>query len=146
MFVAGSLAAGLSQSVGQLIAARAFQGVGVGGLQALSQIAIAAMIAPRERGRYSGYLSSATALSTIGGPLLGGVIVDPSWLGWRWCFFIGVPVAGAALFLLRATLRLPVIHREGMKIDYLGATGITAGAGLLLIWISFAGDSFAWVS
>jgi MFS family permease len=146
VFVAGSLAAGLSQSIGQLIAARAFQGIGVGGLQALSQIAIAAMIAPRERGRYSGYLSSATALSTIGGPLLGGFIVDTSWLGWRWCFFIGVPVAGAALFVLQATLRLPVIHRDGVKIDYLGATGITAGAGLLLIWISFAGDAFAWMS
>jgi len=146
VFVAGSLAAGLSQSVGQLIAARALQGAGVGGLQALSQIAIAAMIAPRERGRYSGYLSSTTALSTIGGPLLGGVIVDTSWLGWRWCFLIGIPVAGVALFVLQATLRLPVIHRDGVQIDYLGATGITAGAGLLLVWISFAGDAFAWMS
>jgi MFS family permease len=146
VFVAGSLAAGLSQSVGQLIAARALQGTGVGGLQALSQIAIATMIAPRERGRYSGYLSSTTALSTIGGPLLGGIIVDTSWLGWRWCFLIGIPVAAAALFVLQATLRLPVIHRDGVKIDYLGATGITAGAGLLLVWISFAGDAFAWVS
>jgi len=146
VFVAGSLAAGLSQSAGQLIAARALQGAGVGGLQALAQIAIATMIAPRERGRYSGYLSSTTALSTIGGPLLGGVIVDTSWLGWRWCFFIGIPVAGAALLVLRATLRLPVVHRDGVKIDYLGATTITAGAGLLLIWISFAGDAFAWTS
>jgi len=146
VFVAGSLAAGLSQSAGQLIAARAFQGLGVGGLQALSQIAIATMIAPRERGRYSGYLSSTTALSTIGGPLLGGIIVDTSWLGWRWCFFIGIPVAGAAFLVLQATLRLPVVHRDGVKVDYLGATGITAGAGLLLIWISFAGDAFAWAS
>ncbi|RSM53358.1 EmrB/QacA family drug resistance transporter [Actinoplanes sp. ATCC 53533] len=146
VFVAGSLAAGLSQSAGQLIAARAFQGIGVGGLQALAQIAIATMIAPRERGRYSGYLSSTTALSTIGGPLLGGIIVDTSWLGWRWCFFIGIPVAGLALIVLQATLRLPVVPREGVKIDYLGATGITAGAGLLLIWISFAGDAFAWTS
>ena len=146
VFVAGSLAAGLSRSAGQLITARALQGAGVGGLQALSQIAIAAMIPPRERGRYSGYLSSATALSTIGGPLLGGVIVDTSWLGWRWCFYIGIPVAAAALVVLQATLRLPVIHRDGVKIDYLGATGISGGAALLLIWISFAGDAFAWMS
>ena len=146
VFVTGALAAGLSQSAGQLIATRAVQGVGVGGLQALAQIAIASMIPPRERGRYSGYLSSTTALSTIGGPLLGGLIVDTPWLGWRWCFFIGIPFAGAALIVLQAKLRLPVIHRDGVKIDYLGATGITAGVGLLLIWISFVGDAFAWAS
>ena len=118
----------------------------MGGLQSLAQIAIAAMITPRERGRYSGYLSSVTALSTIGGPLLGGVIVDTSWLGWRWCFFIGVPIAAAALVLLQKTLRLPVLRRAEVKIDYLGATLITAGVSLLLIWISFVGDAFAWLS
>jgi MFS family permease len=93
VFVAGSAIAGLSQNAGQLIAARAFQGVGVGGLQALVQVAIAAMIPPRERGRYNGYLGGVMALATVGGPLLGGLIVDTSWLGWRWCFFVGVPVA-----------------------------------------------------
>ncbi|GLY06621.1 MFS transporter [Actinoplanes sp. NBRC 101535] len=146
VFVAGSLAAGLSQNVGSLIAARAVQGAGVGGLQALAQIAIAAMIPPRERGRYSGYLSSTTALSTIGGPLLGGLIVDTSWLGWRWCFFIGIPVAVAALIVLQATLRIPVVPRERVRIDYLGAMTMTAGVGLLLVWVSFAGDAFAWWS
>jgi len=146
VFVAGSLVAGLSQNAGQLIASRALQGIGVGGLQSLAQIAIAAMITPRERGRYSGYLSSVTALSTIGGPLLGGVIVDTAWLGWRWCFFIGVPIAAAALVLLQKTLHLPVIRRAEVKIDYLGATLITAGVSLLLIWISFVGAAFAWLS
>ena len=146
VFMAGSIAAGLSQDAGQLIASRALQGIGVGGLQALVQIAIAAMISPRERGRYSGYLSSVTALSTIGGPLLGGVIVDTSWLGWRWCFFIGVPIAVVALVLLQKTLHLPVVHRAGVKIDYPGAALITAGVSVLLIWISFVGDAFAWVS
>jgi len=146
VFVAGSLVAGLSQSAGQLIAARALQGIGVGGVQSLVQIAIAAMITPRQRGRYSGYISSVTALSTIGGPLLGGVIVDTSWLGWRWCFFTGVPVAAVALFLLQKTLQLPVLRRDGVKIDYLGATLITAGVSLLLIWISFVDDAFAWAS
>lgn len=146
IFVLGTLASGISQTAGQLIAARALQGVGVGGVQALVQIALAAMIPPRERGRYSGYLSSVTATSTIGGPLLGGVIVDTSWLGWRWCFFIGVPIAAVALFMLQRTLKLPVIRRENVKIDYLGATLIAAGVSVLLIWVSFVDNSFAWAS
>ncbi|HWS31239.1 MAG TPA: MDR family MFS transporter [Actinoplanes sp.] len=146
VFVAGSVASGLAQNAEQLIAARAVQGIGVGGLQALVQIAIAAMIPPRERGKYAGYLSSVTSVSTIGGPLLGGFIVDTSWLGWRWCFFIGVPFAVAALIMLQLTLRLPVVRRENVKIDYWGATLITAGVSLLLIWVSFVGDAFAWGS
>ncbi|MFI1335281.1 MDR family MFS transporter [Streptomyces sp. NPDC020845] len=146
VFILGSVAAGASQSAGQLIAARALQGIGVGGVQALVQIAIAAMIPPRERGRYSAYLSSVTALSTIGGPLLGGLIVDTSWLGWRWCFFISLPVAVAALFLLQRTLHLPVVVRDDVKIDYLGATLIASGVSVLLIWISFVDSSFAWAS
>ncbi|GLY38904.1 EmrB/QacA family drug resistance transporter [Amycolatopsis sp. NBRC 101858] len=146
VFVLGSMAAGVSQSAGQLIASRAVQGIGVGGVQALVQIAIAAMIPPRERGRYSGYLSSVTAVSTIGGPLLGGVVVDTPWLGWRWCFFVGVPVAAVALVLLQRTLRLPVIRRGDVKIDYLGATLIASGVSVLLIWVSFVGRSFAWAS
>jgi EmrB/QacA subfamily drug resistance transporter len=146
VFVLGSVAAGVSQSPGQLIASRGLQGVGVGGVQALVQIAIAAMIPPRERGRYSGYLSSVTALSTIGGPLLGGFIVDTSWLGWRWCFLISLPVALAALVLLQRTLSLPVVRRDNVKIDYLGATLITSGVSVLLVWISFVDSSFAWGS
>ncbi|MER5434126.1 MFS transporter [Streptomyces sp. NPDC002588] len=146
VFVLGAVASGVSQSAGQLIAARALQGVGVGGVQALVQIALAAMIPPRERGRYSGYLSSVTATSTIGGPLLGGVIVDTSWLGWRWCFFIGVPIAVVALHLLQRTLNLPVVRRENVRIDYLGATLIAAGVSVLLVWVSFVDDSFAWAS
>jgi EmrB/QacA subfamily drug resistance transporter len=146
VFVAGSAIAGLSQNAGQLIAARAFQGIGVGGLQALVQVAIAAMIPPRERGRYNGYLGGVMALATLGGPLLGGLIVDTSWLGWRWCFFVGVPVAVVALLLLQATLHLPTFRRENVKIDYLGAGLIAAGVSLLLIWVSFVDSSFAWLS
>ncbi|MFE2420716.1 MFS transporter [Streptomyces hokutonensis] len=146
VFVLGAVASGISQTAGQLIASRALQGVGVGGVQALVQISLAAMIPPRERGRYSGYLSSVTATSTIGGPLLGGVIVDTSWLGWRWCFFIGVPIAVVSLFLLQRTLNLPVIRRENVKIDYLGATLIAAGVSVLLVWVSFVDNSFGWGS
>ncbi|MFC3505255.1 MDR family MFS transporter [Micromonospora krabiensis] len=146
VFLLGSIVAGFAQSAGQLIAARAFQGIGVGGLQALVQVAIAAMIPPRERGRYNGYLGGVMALATVGGPLLGGLIVDTSWLGWRWCFFVGVPVAILALVLLQATLNLPTVRRQNVKIDYLGASLIAAGVSVLLIWISFVDSSFAWVS
>ncbi|MFG1721225.1 MDR family MFS transporter [Micromonospora chalcea] len=146
VFLVGSVAAGFAQSAGQLIGARAFQGIGVGGLQALVQVAIAAMIPPRERGRYNGYLGGVMALATVGGPLLGGLIVDTSWLGWRWCFFVGVPVAVVALFLLQITLNLPTARRDNVKIDYLGASLIAAGVSVLLIWISFVDDSFAWAS
>jgi MFS family permease len=146
VFVLGSLACGLSQSAGQLIAARALQGVGVGGVQALAQITIAAMIAPRERGKYQGYLSAATASSTIGGPLLGGLIVDTSWLGWRWCFLIGIPVAAIAVLVVQRTMDLPVHRRDTIHIDYGGAALIAAGVSLLLIWVSFVDASFAWAS
>jgi EmrB/QacA subfamily drug resistance transporter len=146
IFVAGSAIAGLSHNAAQLIAARAFQGIGVGGLQALVQVAIATMIPPRERGRYNGYLGGVMALATVGGPLLGGLIVDSSWLGWRWCFFVGVPVAVVALLLLQATLHLPLIRRENVKIDYAGASLIAAGVSLLLIWVSFVDSSFPWLS
>lgn len=146
VFVLGSIVCGFANSAGQLIAARAFQGVGVGGLQALSQVVIGAMIPPRERGRYNGYLGAVMAVATVSGPLLGGFIVDADWLGWRWCFFVGVPFAALALLVLQMTLRLPTVRRDNVKIDYLGATTITAAVSVLLIWVSFVDDSFAWVS
>ena len=146
LFIVGSVLSGLSQNAGQLIAARAFLGLGVGGLQALVQVVIAALIPPRERGRYNGYLGGVMALATVSGPLLGGVIVDTSWLGWRWCFLVGVPIALIALVVLQITLRVPTIRRSDVSIDYLGATLIAAGVSVLLIWVSFVDDSFAWLS
>ncbi|KUJ48738.1 MDR family MFS transporter [Micromonospora maris] len=145
IFVLGSVLAGLSQSTGQLIACRVVQGIGAGGLTALVQVVIATMIAPRERGRYSGYLGAVMAVGTIGGPLIGGVIVDTSWLGWRWCFYVGVPFALAALVVLQRTLDLPVVRRK-VKIDWWGATLITGAVSLLLIWVSLAGNQFDWAS
>ncbi len=145
IFIAGSMAAGLSQSVETLIAWRVLQGLGLGGLQALVQIAMAAMISPRERGRYSGFLGSVMAVATVGGPLLGGLLVDTSWLGWRWCFFVGVPFAVAALVLLQRTLHLPVTKRK-VHIDYMGSVFLTAGVSALLIWVTLAGGSFGWAS
>ncbi|HEV7825069.1 MAG TPA: MFS transporter, partial [Mycobacteriales bacterium] len=146
LFVVGSLLSGAAHSAEQLIAARAFQGLGVGGLQALVQVVIAAMIPPRERGRYNGYLGAVMAVATVGGPLLGGLIVDTSWLGWRWCFFIGAPIAVVALIVLQKTLHLATIRRDNVKIDYAGATLIAVGVSILLIWVSFVDSSFAWIS
>ncbi len=145
IYVAGSAVAGLSQSVGMLIFARVIQGIGAGGLLALVQVIMARMIAPRERGRYSGYLGAVFALATVLGPLVGGVIVDTSSLGWRWCFYVGVPFAALAIVVLQKTLKLPTVRREA-KIDYVGATLIVAGVSLLLIWVSLAGHNFDWVS
>jgi EmrB/QacA subfamily drug resistance transporter len=145
VFIAGSMLAGSSQSVETLIAWRVLQGLGLGGLQALVQIAMAAMISPRERGRYSGLLGGVMAVATVGGPLLGGLLVDTSWLGWRWCFFVGVPFGAVALVLLQRTLHLPVTRRD-VHIDYLGAAFLTAGVSALLIWVTLAGETFAWLS
>lgn len=129
-----------------LIACRVVQGIGVGGLSALAQIVMAAMIAPRERGRYSGYLGAVFAVATVGGPLLGGVITDTSWMGWRWCFYVGVPFAIIALIVLQKTLKLPVVKREGVKVDWTGAFFISAAVSLLLVWVTFAGDKYDWLS
>ncbi|WP_371799427.1 DHA2 family efflux MFS transporter permease subunit [Streptomyces sp. NBC_01707] len=145
IYVTGSIVAGLSTSSGMLIACRVVQGIGVGGLSALAQIVMAAMIAPRERGRYSGYLGAVFAVATVGGPLLGGVITDTSWMGWRWCFYVGVPFAVIALIVLQKTLKLPVVKRD-VKVDWTGAFFISAAVSLLLLWVTFAGDKYDWMS
>ncbi|WP_434592132.1 MFS transporter [Streptomyces sp. A5-4] len=145
IFVIGSALAGLSQNTGTLIAFRVLQGIGTGGLVALTQIVIAAMISPRERGRYAGYIGATFAVATVGGPLLGGVITDTEWLGWRWCFYVGVPFAAIALVLLQKTLKLPVVRRK-VKIDWLGAFFLAASVSLLMIWVTLAGDKYEWNS
>ncbi|QUW92316.1 MFS transporter [Streptomyces sp. V17-9] len=145
VFVIGSVVAGLAQNPAMLITARAIQGLGAGGLSALAQIIMAAMIAPRERGRYSGYLGATFAVATVGGPLLGGVITDTSWLGWRWCLYVGVPFAILALIVLQKTLHLPVVKRK-VKVDWAGAFFVTAAVCLLLIWVTFADDKYSWMS
>ncbi|WP_374936178.1 MDR family MFS transporter [Streptomyces sp. SM1] len=145
VFVLGSLVAGLAQNAGMLIGARAIQGLGAGGLAALAQIIMAAMISPRERGRYSGYLGATFAVATVGGPLLGGVITDTSWLGWRWCLYVGVPFALIALIALQKTLNLPLTRRQ-VKVDWAGAFFVTAAVSLLLVWVTFADDKYDWIS
>ncbi|MBG0739596.1 MFS transporter [Paeniglutamicibacter antarcticus] len=146
IFVAGSVLAGLSETIPVLLTARVIQGVAMGGLTALAQSIIGTIIPPRERGRYSGYMGAVMAVATAGGPLLGGFIVD-SPLGWRWTFYVCVPLAIIALILLQKTLKLVHIKRK-VKIDYAGSILLTAGVSLLLIWVSFAGqaDYYDWVS
>ncbi|GJF32209.1 hypothetical protein KNE206_49090 [Kitasatospora sp. NE20-6] len=147
IYIASSALAGLSQNTGQLIGCRVLQGIGAGGVTALAQICLAAMVSPRERGRYSGYFGAVFALATIGGPLIGGVIVDTDWLGWRWCFYVGIPFSLLAIAVLQRTLRLPVAPRTTKaRIDYLGALLITAAASLLMIWVSLAGKNYDWAS
>lgn len=138
VFVAGSVMAGLSETIPLLLTARVIQGVAMGGLTALAQAIIGSMIPPRDRGKYSGYMGGVMAVGTAGGPLLGGFIVD-SPLGWRWTFFVCVPLAVVALILLQITLKIPHVKRPA-KIDWLGSILLTSGVSLLLIWVSFAGN------
>ncbi|WP_254189966.1 MDR family MFS transporter [Nocardia noduli] len=147
IFVLGSIVAGFAHSVPLLLVARVVQGVGMGGLTALVVAIIGSIVAPRERGRYSGYMGAVMAVAMSGGPILGGVIVD-SPLGWRWCFFVCVPLAVIALVLLQRTLRLPTERKTGVSIDWLGAALLTGGVSVLLIWVSFAGKAgyYDWIS
>jgi len=146
IFTLASLACGFAQNTEQLIAFRAVQGLGMGAVQVLVQVVIAAMISPKERGRYNGYLGGVMAVSTVGGPLLGGFIAGTPWLGWRWCFFVAVPFTVVAFALLRKTLHVTTVRRTDVKIDYAGATLIAAGVSVLLIWVTFVGNSFDWLS
>ncbi|GAA1957121.1 hypothetical protein GCM10009798_15630 [Nocardioides panacihumi] len=144
VYVSGSALAGMAQSMSWLIGARVVTGLGVGGVMALIQIIIGSMVSPRERGRYSGYIGASFGLATLIGPLVGGVIVD-SPLGWRGCFYVGLPFAILAFVVLQLKLHLPTTKRV-VKIDYLGSVLIMGGVSLLLIWVSLAGQQFDWIS
>ncbi|SDU88804.1 drug resistance transporter, EmrB/QacA subfamily [Microlunatus sagamiharensis] len=143
VFVAGSVGAGLSQTVPPMMAFRALQGVGMGGLIAVTQAIMGSMISPRERGRYSGYMGAVMAVSTVSGPLLGGVLTDS--VGWRWCFFVCVPLAMISLVVLQRTLKLVTIKRH-VTIDYAGAALVAVVAALPMLWVTFAGSDYAWIS
>ncbi|WP_235780790.1 MDR family MFS transporter [Sinomonas notoginsengisoli] len=146
LFVAGSVLAGFAQNIPWLIGARVVQGVAMGGLTAMAMAIIGTMIPPRDRGKYNGYMGAVMAVGTAGGPLLGGFIVDSS-LGWRWTFFVCVPLAVIALILIQATLKIKHVKRAA-KIDWLGSILLTVSVSTLLIWVSFAGkaDYYDWWS
>ncbi len=144
IFVLATAAAGFSQDPGTLIAFRAVQGIGAGGLAALSQVIMADIISPRERGRYMGLFGAVMAVATVGGPLLGGFITDT--IDWRWNFFIALPFAVAALIIMQRTLHLPVRPKTKARIDYLGIVLLSTAVSLLLIWVTNAGDTYDWWS
>ncbi|GAA3440567.1 MDR family MFS transporter [Planomonospora venezuelensis] len=143
VFVLSSVAAGFAQDMGQLIAARAVQGIGAGGLAALPQIILGDVVEPRERGRYGGYMGAVFGVSTVAGPLLGGFIVDN--LSWRWTFWICVPLAVVAFAVIQKVLKLPFVRREA-KVDWWGATFITGGTTALMLLLSLGGQEFDWNS
>ena len=143
IFVVGTAIAGAAQDIGFMIAFRAVQGVGVGGLLALSQVVVADIISPRERGRYMGVMGAIMAVGQIGGPLVGGIITDT--IGWRWNFTVAIPFAVVALILIQRTLHLPRVRRR-VRVDVAGAALIITGVSALLIWVSFGGHQFAWTS
>jgi EmrB/QacA subfamily drug resistance transporter len=142
--VVASALAGLSQNVEMLISMRALQGIGAGGLTALGTVLIADILSPRERGRYMGLMGAVMGVAMIGGPLLGGALTDS--IGWRWNFFVGLPFAVAAIVVLQRTLHLPRRPRRVVTIDYAGAALISVGVAGLLLWVTFAGNDFAWAS
>ena len=143
LFVLGTVIAGFSTSTAMLIALRVVQGIGAGGLTSLVFVAVALIISPRERGKYMGIVGGVMAVATIGGPLLGGIITDA--LGWRANFFIGGPIAVAAIIIIQRTLHLPRANRK-VRIDFVGAALLALGVSLLLIWVSMGGNQFEWNS
>ncbi|GAA4149595.1 MFS transporter [Actinomadura keratinilytica] len=145
LFVVASVGAGLSQNIGELIAARALQGLGAGGLSALAQVILGDVVAPRERGRYAGYMGAVFGVATVAGPLLGGFIVDADGLGWRWCFYVCVPLAVIAFLVIQKVLKLPKVKRD-TRLDIFGAFTITGGAAVVMLLLSLGGKEFDWNS
>jgi EmrB/QacA subfamily drug resistance transporter len=142
-FLAGSVLAGLAQNMGQLIAFRAIQGVGGGGLIAMTQVIVGDVVSPRERGRYMGYIGSVFAIASVIGPLLGGYFVDN--LTWRWIFYINIPIGIAALFVTNSALNLP-FRRDDHPIDYLGSALLVGAVTCMVLVTTWGGSEFAWAS
>jgi len=142
-FLAGSLLAGLAQSIGELIAFRAVQGLGGGGLFALALATMGDIVPPRERGRYGGYFGAVFGTSSVLGPVLGGVFTDGP--GWRWIFYINIPIGIAALVITSAALKIEHVRRDH-SIDYLGAATIVASVSSFLLFTTWAGPDHGWGS
>nr|WP_169552590.1 MDR family MFS transporter [Nocardiopsis halotolerans] len=145
VFIVASVAAGLAQDINWLIAARALQGLGVGGLATLPNIILGDVVTPRERGRYSGLIGMVFGVSTVLGPLVGGFLVD-SPLGWRWCFLITVPLAVFAFVVIQFMFTMPFVPRRDAPVDWLGAGLVFGAASTVIVLLSLGGTQIPWNS
>ncbi|MEU2424810.1 MDR family MFS transporter [Streptomyces sp. NPDC007851] len=143
IFLIGSALSGMAQNMGELIGFRAVQGLGAGGLMVGVMAIIGDLIPPRERGKYQGMMAGVMALAMIGGPLVGGTITD-NW-GWRWAFYINLPLGVVALVAISAVLHLPK-KRTKARIDYLGAGLLTLGITSIVLVTTWGGSEYAWTS
>ncbi|MEU5583343.1 MDR family MFS transporter [Streptomyces huasconensis] len=143
IFLVGSALSGMAQDMGQLIGFRAIQGLGAGGLMVGVMAIIGDLVPPRERGKYMGMMTGVMAVAMIGGPLVGGTITDH--LGWRWAFYINLPLGAVALAMVTTVLHLPKKKAEG-RIDYLGAALLTVGISALVLVTTWGGTEYAWGS
>ncbi|MEU5340468.1 MFS transporter [Streptomyces sp. NPDC020766] len=143
VFVIGSALAGRSRTMDQLIAFRALQGVGAGGLMIGVQAIIADIVPPRERGRFMGLIGAAFGLASVAGPLLGGYFTDQ--LSWRWCFYVNVPFGLVTLAVVTVVLKLPKPTARP-RLDVLGALLLAAASTCLVLLTSWGGTQHAWDS
>ncbi len=144
VFTATSVLCALATSLPQLILFRALQGLGGGGLMAMAQSAIADVVAPRERGRYQGYMAGVWAIASIAGPVLGGWVTDTA--SWRWIFWINVPFGLAAMVLCERGLRMLPVRRQTVRIDWLGAVLLIGAVTAWLFVLSSGGIELPWLS
>lgn len=144
IFVAGSVACALAPDMMTLILARGFQGFGGGALIALSQTVIADIVSPRERGRYQGYIAAVFALSSVGGPVLGGLLTE--YIDWSLIFWVNVPLGALALAMTWHMLRLVPFHKREHKLDAIGAVLMMLASVSLLLALSSGGARYPWLS
>jgi len=142
-FIAFSALSGAAQSIGELIAFRALQGIGAGGVMTLATASVADLVPPRERGRYQGYIQMTFLLASLAGPLLGGLFVDQ--LSWRFAFYVNVPIGGVALALLTTYLPSPK-ERRAAHIDFAGAALLASAVISLMLIATWGGSQYAWGS
>jgi EmrB/QacA subfamily drug resistance transporter len=143
IFLVGSILSGLSQSMLELILFRAIQGLGGGGLMIGAQTIVGDIVSPRARGRYMGLFMAMFGVTTVIGPLIGGFFVDT--IGWRWIFYINVPIGAVALVV--TTFALPgALSRVRRVIDYLGTALVALAATCLVLFTSLGGTSYSWTS